>query len=70
MLSKLGAAALYQVPSSRLLFLEEVLAMTLWDELDGRTWSERAGSRAAGAQPRRRRRQRRLARLRRQARTR
>jgi hypothetical protein len=29
--------------------------MTLWDELDGRTWSVRAGPRSASAEPRRRR---------------
>ncbi len=45
--------------------------MTLWDELDGRTWSVRAGPRSASAEPRRRRpsQRRRIVRPRRQART-
>jgi hypothetical protein len=29
--------------------------MTLWDQLDGRTWSQRAGPRSADAKPARRR---------------
>jgi hypothetical protein len=29
--------------------------MTLWDQLGGRTWSQRAGPRSAGAKPARRR---------------
>jgi hypothetical protein len=29
--------------------------MTLWDQLGGRTWSQRAGPRTAGVQPARRR---------------
>jgi hypothetical protein len=29
--------------------------MTLWDQLGGRTWSQRAGPRAADAKPARRR---------------
>jgi hypothetical protein len=42
----------------------EVLAMALWEEVDGRTWIERAGPRRpvtdADARPRRRRRARRI----------
>jgi hypothetical protein len=43
--------------------------MTLWDELGGRTWSGRAGSRAESAEPRRRRQsqRRRVVRTRRQS---
>jgi hypothetical protein len=44
----------------RVLCEAEVLAMTLWDEVGGRTWTERAGPRAeitnADVRPSRRRR--------------
>ena len=61
--SRVSTRRLYHL-SRRVLCEAEVLAMTLWDEVGGRTWTELAGPRSAitdaDARPSRRRRVRRV----------
>jgi hypothetical protein len=61
--SRVSTCRLYHL-SCRVLWEAGVLVMTLWDEVGGRTWTERAGLRSAGmdaeTRPSRRRRARRV----------